>query len=157
MPSFRSVLKQSPAIAMSAAALVLAAGTGVSFAASSAHSVPVAEANHSLTKTVRSLATTLTWHQLPLGKGWHGSLKYAVSNGVVYLSGNAGTSGRTSVMTTLPPRARPASSQQDIPVATGGAVVGIIQLLNDGRIEPFDTANDYTFVSLSGVSFGLGS
>jgi hypothetical protein len=58
---------------------------------------------------------------------------------------------------TLSAGARPASSQQDIPVATDSAVVGIIQLLNDGTIFPFDTTHDYSFVSLPGVSFGLGS
>jgi hypothetical protein len=146
MPRLRFVLQQSPAIAISAAALVLAAGTGVGFAATSAQSAPAAQ-----------VVTTLNWHPLPLGKGWHGSLKYAVSNGVVYLSGSAGKSGQTSVMTTLPAGARPASSQQDIPVATSDAVVGVIQLLNDGTIFPFDTTHDYSFVSLSSVSFGLGS
>ena len=150
MLSLRSVLKQSPAIAMSAAALVFAAGTGAGFAATSAQSAGATEAVH-------AAATTLSWHALPLGRGWTGSLKYAVSNGVVYLSGNAGTSGQTSVMTTLPVGARPASSQQDIPVATSSAVVGIIQLLHDGTIFPFDATHDYTFVSLSGVSLGLGS
>jgi hypothetical protein len=153
MPNLRFVLQQSPAIAISAAALVLAAGTGVGFAATSAQSAPAT----STTPAVHAAATTLNWHPLPLGKGWSGSLKYAVSNGVVYLSGSAGKSGQTSVMTTLPAGARPASSQQDIPVATSGAVVGIIQLLHDGTIFPFDTTHDYSFVSLSGVSFGLGS
>ncbi len=150
MRNLRSVLKQSPAIALSAAALVFAVGTGAGFAATSAHSAPATKAAH-------AAATTLSWHPLPLAKGWKGSLKYAVSNGVVYLAGNAGTSGKDSVMTTLPVGARPTSSQQDIPVATSSAVVGVIQLLNDGRIMPFDTTNDYSFVSLSGVSFGLGS
>jgi hypothetical protein len=151
MPSLRSALKQSPAIAISAVALVFAVGTGASFAATSAPSAPSAKAVH-------AAGTILHWHRLPLGKGWQGSLKYAVSNGVVYLSGNAGKSGNTSTMTTLPPGARPTSSQQDIPIAVGaGAGSGIIQLLNDGTIFPFDSGNDYTFVSLSGVSFGLGS
>jgi hypothetical protein len=150
MPSLRSVLKPAPAAAIAAAALVFAAGTGSSFAATSANSV-------SATRAVHAAGTTLNWHPLPLGKGWHGSLKYAVSNEVVYLSGNAGKSGQTSVMTTLPAGARPTSSQQDIPAATSNAVVGVIQLLNDGTIMPFDTTRDYTFVSLSGVSFGLGS
>jgi hypothetical protein len=150
MPILRSMLKQSPAIAISAAALLFAVGTGVGFAATSAPSVSAA-------KPQPAAAVTFKWHKLPLGKGWHGSLRYAVSNGVVYLAGNAGKSGQTSVMTTLPPGARPASSQQDIPVATSSAVVGVIQLLNDGTIFPFDTTHDYSFVSLSGVSFGLGS
>jgi hypothetical protein len=149
MGAVRFVLKQSPAVALSAAALVFAAGTGAGVAATSAHSAPAAKSVHAV--------TTLSWHPLPLNKGWSGSLKYAVSNGVVYLSGNAGNNHGTSVMTRLPVGARPTSSQQDIPIATGGAVAGVIQLLSDGRIMPFDTTHDYTFVSLSGVSFGLGS
>jgi hypothetical protein len=150
MPSLRSVLKPAPAAAIAAAALVFAAGTGSGSAATSANSA-------SATRAVHPAGTTLRWwYSLPLGKGWHGSLKYAVSNGVVYLSGSAGKSGQTSVMTTLPAGARP-SSQQDIPAATSNAVVGVIQLLKDGTIMPFDTTHDYTFVSLSGVSFGLGS
>jgi hypothetical protein len=148
MSRLRSLLAQSPAIAVSAAALVLAAGTGVSFAASSPASAPTPAA---------TAVTTLTWHKLPLGKGWTGSLKYAVSNGVVYLAGSAGNSTGTSVMTTLPVGARPTSSQQDLPIAVSDASAGTIQLLSDGTIFPFDAAGNYSFVSLSGVSFGLGS
>jgi hypothetical protein len=55
---------------------VFAAGTGVSFATTSAPAVSATRAEH-------DAATTLTWHRLADGRGWHGPLKYAVSNGVV--------------------------------------------------------------------------
>lgn len=159
MPSLRSMLTQSPAIAASAAVLVLAAGTGVSFAASTPDSSPTPSTSPTpgSSSAPEPVSTALTWHKLPLAKGWQGGLRYAVSNGVVYLAGNAGNSTGTSVMTTLPAGARPTSTQQDLPIAVGGGASGTIQLLNDGEIMPFDTSGDYSFVSLSGVSFGLGS
>src|SRR5258708_27768580 len=97
MRTVRSMLRQSPAIATCAATLVFAAGTSIGVAATSARSAPAAQPS-------RAAMTALKWHRLPLGKGWHGSLRYAVSNGVVYLSGNAGDSGKPSGITTLPLR-----------------------------------------------------
>jgi hypothetical protein len=155
MSSLRSVLKQSPAIAISAAALLFAAGTGVSFATTSTHSASDTKAEH-------ASATTLTWHRLPLAKGWRGidkGVRYAVSNVVVYLSGwaNAPRHYRGDWMARLPRGARPTSSQQDIPVVISGDI-GFIQLLHDGRIYPAaPKAEDPFGVSLSGISFVLGS
>lgn len=138
----RGLLAHSPAIAISTLALVFALGSGAGYAASTANG-----------------ATTPVFHNLPLGKGWVGQLKYTIINGVVYLSGNAnGNSRKTIVMTTLPRGARPTSSQQDIPITFGGEGDGVIQLLNTGQIAAFAPAGgDYSFVSLSGVSFALGS
>ena len=149
MPILRSLVKQTPAIAISAAALALAAGTGVSFATTSSDSVSGTSAEH-------SSAATLTWHRLPDHQGWHGTIKYAVSNGVVYLSGAARTAAAGWVagdMTTLPAGARPTSPQLVMPVAVSKGV-GTIRILRNGQIIP---ANVPHFVSLSGVSFGLGS
>ena len=142
MKKVRGLLAHSPAIAISTLALVFALGSGAGYAASTGNG-----------------ATTPVFHNLPLGKGWVGQLKYTIINGVVYLSGNAGTSNpKGLIMTTLPPGARPTSSQQDLPITFGGEGDGTIQLLNTGQIEPFAPAGgDYTFVSLSGVSFPLGS
>ena len=138
----RGLLANSPAIAISVLALVFALGSGAGYAASTAY-VP----------------TRPVFHQLKLGLGWTGSLKYTVINGVVYLSGYAyGSQRKTPIMTTLPPAARPRSSQQDIPISFGGEGDGTIQLLNTGQIEPFPPpGGDQSFVSLSGVSFPLGS
>jgi hypothetical protein len=150
MPILRSLVKKAPAIAISAAVLVLAAGTGVSFATTA-----------SGTSAGHDAAATLTWHRLPDGAGWRGTIKYAVSNGVVYLSGieRERCSGSTCVplsltMTTLPPGARPTSPQLVMPVATDNGA-GTTSILRNGQIHAPDRS--FHFVSLSGLSFGLGS
>lgn len=156
MPILRSLVKQAPAIAVSAAVLVLAAGTGISFATTSADSAP-SSAGH-------DAAGTLTWHRLPDGPGWRGTIKYAVSNGVVYLSGIASDrcARKTCVplsltMTTLPPGARPTSTRLVMPVAVdnGANGAGTLNIFRNGQVDP--PAGSFYFVSLSGVSFGLGS
>jgi hypothetical protein len=47
-----------------------------------------------------------------------------------------------------------------MPVVVGGKI-GLIQLLNDGKIVPFSPVppkdEDVEWVSLSGISYGLGS
>lgn len=154
MPSIRSALKQSPAVVVSVAALMFGAGTGVSLAASSTSSAHAAKAEH-------AAVTTLKWHRLTLTKGWKGKVRYAVSNGVVYLSGSASTRHpHGDWMLTLPRKIRPTSPQQDMPVVVGGKI-GFIQLLNDGKILPASPVppkeEDVEWVSLSGISYGLGS
>jgi hypothetical protein len=150
MRSLRSVLKQSPAIAISAAALVFAAGTSVSFATTSANSAPG-------TRAESAAATILTWHPLPTAKGWHGRLRYAVNDGVVYLSGLAWTHAPGwPAMTSLPRGARPTSPSLQMPVAYSKGATKII-LFNNGVIMPTFPDNGRIFVSLSGVSYGLGS
>ena len=150
MPNLRSFVKQSPAIAISAAALVFAVGTGVSFATTTAQSVPGSSAEH-------DGATILTWHRLPINKGWRGSLKYAVSNGVVYLSGLVQNhSLGTPDVTRLPRGARPTSQDLVMPVAMSNGV-GTIDVLSNGEVLRLIGPKGAYFVSLSGVSFGLGS
>ncbi len=138
----RRLLANSPAIAISVLALVFALGSGAGYAASTA-----------------GAPTKPVFHKLKLGRGWSGGLKYTIINGVVYLSGYAyGNQRKTPIMTSLPPAARPKSSQQDIPISFGAEGDGTIQLLNTGQIEPFPPpGGDESFVSLSGVSFPLGS
>jgi hypothetical protein len=154
MPILRSLVKQTPAIAISAAVLVLAAGTGVSFATTSADSASGTSAGH-------DAAGALTWHRLHDGAGWRGTIKYAVSNGVVYLSGieRDRCAGKTCAplspaMTKLPPGARPASPQLVVPVAMDTGA-GTVSILRNGQI--IAPGRPFNFVSLSGVSFGLGS
>src|SRR5215469_18128381 len=87
MRSIRSLISQSPAIAISLAALVFAVGGGVGYASTA----------------VTTDATSITMHALPLGKDWHGHLSYGINDGVVYLDGTASKStGPYSCMTTLP-------------------------------------------------------
>lgn len=138
----RKLLANSPALAISVLALVFALGGGAGYAASTG-----------------TATATPVFHTLKLAKGWTGKIKYTIIDGVVYLSGNAGTSRKSlTVMTTLPRGARPKSTQQDLPITFGGEGDGTIQLLNTGQIFPFPPqGGDETFVSLSGVSFPLGS
>ena len=141
MRSIRSVISQSPAIAISLAALIFAVGGGVGYAST----------------TAPSDTTKVTMHPLPLGKHWQGTLRYGVSNGVVYLDGTASKStGPYSCMTTLPKAARPTSSQLDITVNLGGDGVGTIQVLSTGEVCPFlppPGGAEFGFVSLAGISF----
>jgi hypothetical protein len=140
MGAIRSLVSQSPAVVISLAALLLAAGGGVGYASTAAS-----------TET-----TTVTLHALPLGKNWHGSLRYGINDGVVYLDGTASKStGPYTCMTTLPKVARPASAQLDITVNLGDAI-GTIQVLNTGQVCPFGPnpgGADFSFVSLAGISF----
>lgn len=144
MRSIRSMVSQSPAIAISLAALVFAVGGGVGYASTAIPAGP----------------TTVTMHRLPLGKNWHGSLRYGLSGGVVYLDGTASKStGPYTCMTTLPKAARPASSQLDITVNLGDAI-GTIQVLSTGEVCPFlppPGGAQFGFVSLAGISFPTSS
>ncbi|HET7013234.1 MAG TPA: hypothetical protein VFI65_04960 [Streptosporangiaceae bacterium] len=137
MWSIRSVT----AIAISLAALIFAVGDGVGYAST----------------TIPSDTTKVTMHALPLGKHWQGTLRYGVSNGVVYLDGTASKStGPYSCMTTLPRAARAASTQLDITVNLGADGVGTIQVLNTGAVCPFlppPGGAEFSFVSLAGISF----
>jgi len=150
MPKIRSLVSQSPAIAISLAALVFAVGGGVGYASTA----------------VTTDATSITMHALPLGKDWHGHLSYGINDGVVYLDGTASKStGPYSCMTTLPKAARPASSQLDITVNLGDAI-GTIQVLGNaaevdsGEVCPFlppPGGAEFGFVSLAGISFPTSS
>jgi len=141
MWSFRSVISQSPAIAISLAALIFAVGGGVGYAST----------------TIKADSAQVTMHPLPLGKHWQGTLRYGISNGVVYLDGTASKStGRYTCMTTLPKAARPASDQLDITVNLGGDGIGTIQVLHTGEVCPFlppPGGAEFSFVSLAGISF----
>lgn len=135
------MLSQSPAIAISVAALFFAAGSGVGYASTAA----------------TTAATRITMHALPLGNHWQGSLRYGINDGVVYLDGTASKSaGRYTCMTVLPKSARPASSQLDISVNLGSDGTGTIQVLNTGKVCPFGPppgGAEFSFVSLAGISF----
>lgn len=143
MRNIRALVAQSPAIAISLAALFFAVGGGAGYAAT----------------TIANDTTRITMHALPLGKHWTGALKYGVNDGVVYLDGSAGKSTSTfSCLTTLPKGARPTSAQLDIPVTFGSEGAGTIQVLSTGQVCAFPPqGGDTTFVSLAGVSFPTSS
>jgi hypothetical protein len=144
MRSIRSLISQSPAIAISLAAFVFAVGGGVGYAST----------------TIPAETTTVTMHPLPLGNHWQGKLQYGLNDGVVYLDGTASKStGAYTCMTTLPKAARPASTQLDITVNLGDQI-GTIQVLSTGEVCPFlppPGGAEFGFVSLAGISFPTSS
>src|SRR5215813_9691179 len=99
MARIRSMVRQSPAIAIATLALVFSLGGGAGYAASSAHSA----------------AAKITFHKLTLKNGWKpetanhvGVPAYGISGGVVHLTGGMHQpSGSVRKFATLPLAARP--------------------------------------------------
>lgn len=156
MRTARNLLAQSPAIVISVLALVFAVGGGAGYAAST---------TAGSTATRQSAPTPAVWHKMKLHSGWTGDLKYTVIDNVVYLTGSASTKARfVGIMAYLPASLSPRGKfgQVDIPVTFGSAGDGLIQVIHGGGIAPVivpgtPTGNDYSFVSLAGVSFPVGS
>ena len=146
MKRMRGMLAHSPSLAISMLALVFALGSGAGYAASTAARAP------------GSHVPVLAFHDLKLGKGWLGDLKYAYANGIVYLDGlGNGKARKTGVMATLPPSLAP-KSQLDIPISFFDAGDGFIVVTNTGRVIPFGPKGaHYGYVSLDGVSFAAGA
>jgi hypothetical protein len=158
MKRARSFATQTPALIISALALVLSLGGGA-YAANSAVSQPAA-------------ATSLvTWHNISLSNGWQssnsiygsGNPRVSLQNGIVYLSGSLhqNTPG-SSIFTVLPKQYRPAHNMW-ITVYTFGDTSGTLYIGHDGTTEAFspgtcgsgDTAACYT--SLATVSYPVNS
>jgi hypothetical protein len=150
MKSLRSVVAQSPAIVISVLALILSAGGGAAYAATSA-----------------SRAPAITWHKLTLLHGWKssqsqydsGNPEYSVSNGVVYLAGSLHqASGTSQEFAVLPKGARPTHDLW-ITVYTMSGTSGTLYIGANGdmaatSLTPAD-AQDYT--SLAAVSYPASS
>jgi hypothetical protein len=106
-------------------------------------------------------AGELVFRSLPLEPHWHGHASYAMSDGVVYLSGiatldhQASQSGRYGPIAKLPQSARPLGGLVIVASFSGG--VGAITVHADGQIEEFKQQAGVTWVSLGGVSFQVGS
>ncbi|HEX9063538.1 MAG TPA: hypothetical protein VF843_00425 [Streptosporangiaceae bacterium] len=105
-------------------------------------------------------------HKLTLLHGWHseqgawnsGNPSYAVSNGIVYLSGSLATSGTNEVFGVLPKGYRP-SHLLYIKVYTYGSTVGTVFIDPNGTMEAYGPSGTSArqFTSLAGLSFPLGS
>lgn len=98
-------------------------------------------------------------HKLTLKNGWTSSQSsydtgdpcYAISGGVVYLSGSMHTNGSSQLATVLPKAARPAH-QMYISVYTFDGSTGSLQILPTGQVEVFGAdAGEYT--SLANISY----
>src|SRR5215469_5843377 len=92
----------------------------------------------------------LTWHKLRLLNGWKsaesiwgtGDPAYAVSHGVVYLSGSAfQASGSNAALAVLPKIARPASWQY-ITVYTFGGTSGFLRIQPNGVVSAFTNSSE---------------
>jgi hypothetical protein len=153
MNRLRSLIRQSPAIAIATAALALSTAGGAT-AASVASQAP---------------ATPVTWHNLTLINGWtyggFGSfhVAYYVDPGhVVHLRGSVknGQSGPTccGAAFVLPPGIRPSHTLRMAIFEHGNAQV--LDIFPNGQVLPFDQtigdqfARDYS--SFDGVSWPLG-
>jgi hypothetical protein len=155
MRTIRSFVAQSPAIAISLAALVFSLGGGAGYAA-----------------TVATQSEKITFHRLHLIHQWHpnamtragqtSGLGFApavgISNeGIVYLSGSLSRStpdtGANGVFAILPKGMRPAV-QQDVTVTTVGGTTAVMQITPDGQLFVFGP-NAPEFTSLDGVSFAI--
>ncbi len=104
-------------------------------------------------------AATMKVKKLTLEHGWvssqpvytTGDPSYAISGGVVYLSGSMHTGGTSRVVTLLPKAARPAH-QMFVLVYTLDGTPGWLQILPTGQVEAFGPDAVY-YTSLAGVSY----
>jgi hypothetical protein len=148
MSRLRSLIGQSPAIAIASAALVMSVAGGAT-AATVAH---------------ENAATSVKWHSLTLINGWkYGGFNsfhaayYVDANHVVHLRGSARTGLAGKPVFRLPSGLRP-SRVLSIPIYTslGPAEMNI---LPGGQVITFDENSDQDvrdFTSFDGVSFPLG-
>ncbi len=120
MRKARKLLVNSPAIAVSVLALVFAVGGGAGYAASAGSQSGPA------------------WHKLKVDKGWHGDLKYTVIDGVVYLTGSAGTSARhPGQMAKLPASLGPSQAAGlELAITFGPSGDGSLQVRPGGGLYP---------------------
>lgn len=150
MSRTRSLISQSPAIAIATLALVLSFVGGATAATvhGEAGRAPVA------------------WHQVKLANGWkYGGFSsfhaayYVDAAHIVHLRGSAhlGTAGKA--VFTLPKQARPGHAISEIIYASGGAAAAV-NIGTNGQVFVFDqTGTDSAvrdFTSFDGLAFSLG-
>jgi len=148
MNRFRSLIRQSPAIAIATAALALSVAGGATAATVSGNA-----------------STPVKWHNLTLLNGWSyggfGSFHvayYLDANHVVHLRGSAHSGVYTKATFRLPSGIRP-SHILSMPVYASNNSVGEMNILPNGQVIVFDQAsgnNVRDFTSFDGVSFPLG-
>jgi hypothetical protein len=163
MRRFRSLISQSPAIAISILALALSAGGGA-YASThlSAASTPAGG---------QAITTGVSWTSLSLINGWisenatyqSGNPKVAQQNGIVYLSGSlAQPGGGSSEFAVLPSADRPTHNMW-ITVYTNGDTQGSLYIGHDGTMEAFSATGcgsqttAQCFTSLATVSYPINS
>src|ERR1022692_3940776 len=158
MPRLTPWARRSPIVALPVAALlVAAAGTGSALAASPAHRV---SADARVTDSPRGAVAKITWHRLHLINGWKsgstkplatGAPSYAVSGGMVYLTGSLHQPhGADAIFAKLPKGARPAHKLW-IEIWTNSAA-GTLFIGPDGMMQAYN-GGAQVLASLATVSF----
>jgi hypothetical protein len=149
MSRLRSLIGQSPALAIASAALVMSVAGGAT-AATVAHESPSA---------------SVTWHPLTLINGWkYGQFNsfhaayYVDTNHVVHLRGSARTGLAGKPVFRLPRGVRPSRVLSIVIYTSLGPAE--MNILPGGQVIVFDqTGNDQNvrdFSSFDGISFPLG-
>jgi hypothetical protein len=149
MSRLRSLIGQSPAIAIASAALVMSVAGGAT-AATIAHESP---------------AATVKWHSLTLLNGWkyagfnsfHAAY-YVDANHVLHLRGSAHAGLAGKPVFRLPTSVRPSHVVSEVIYASGG-VPAALQVSPAGQVTVFDQLGNTKvtdFTSFDGVSFPLG-
>src|SRR5215472_10171255 len=102
----------------------------------------------------------MTSHKLTLKNGWTssqsnydtGDPSYAISGGVVYLSGSMHTAGSSQLATVLPAAARPTHRMFIFVYTFDGAAPGWLEIMTSGKVYAYGSgANSYT--SLANISY----
>jgi hypothetical protein len=149
MKRLRSLISQSPAITIAAAALVISLAGGATAA----------------TVESQSPAAPVVWHKLKLINGWSyggfGSFHaayYVDANHVLHFRGSARMGNIGSAAFRLPKGVRP-SHVLSLPIYASAGVQEM-NILPNGNVIPFDQTGTDSFVrdftSFDGVSFPLG-
>jgi hypothetical protein len=163
MRGIRALAAQSPAILLSLLALLFSLGGGAYAATTlTARQAPA---------TIRTAASAITFHALHLTGGWRsgsgglfrlGGPGYAVSGGVVYLTGALFQPKTGNPEFARLPRAAWPHANLFIPVTinvTNAVTTGTLYIRTNGVLEVFaaDQANAAASTSLAGVSFPVRS
>jgi hypothetical protein len=155
MSRFRTMMSQSPAIVISVIALTFSLGGGAGFAASVAAKAPA--------------APKITWHKLPLRKGWQAAPKgfgagtpaFTVSNSIVYLTGAADRTNQSTPLGELgllPKSARPKHVLSFAAFNYAANGESSIEVFPNGQVWVIGNGGDENyFTSLAGIEFPLGS
>lgn len=110
--------------------------------------------------TVSYPTAKVTSHKLTLENGWAssqptydtGNPSYAISGGVVYLSGSMHTIGSSQLATVLPKATRPAHRMFILVYTFDGEATGWLKIMATGKVYAFGAdAADYT--SLASISY----
>jgi hypothetical protein len=139
MKRARWILANSPAIAISMVALVFALGSGAGYAASTASS-----------------SGQPVFHELKLQPFWTGHARYAVVDGIVYLSGLVVGHKKGAVEPLRLPQSVAPRTTQTMPIwlsqGDGGVDVG-----SDGEVLVLTPTHHGAagFLSLAGVSYPI--